>query len=60
MKILKFLYASISRKCDECKMQLVSNEFNTLKVNDSIDVQILKVQEVGKKSLTHSNINVRH
>jgi hypothetical protein len=46
MKILKFLYTSISRNCDDCKMQLVSDGFNPLKVNDSIDVKILKVQEM--------------
>jgi len=27
---------SISKNCDECKMQLISNGFNAFKMNDSI------------------------
>jgi len=33
------------KNCDECKMQFI-NVFNTLKMNDSIHVQMLIVQEL--------------
>jgi hypothetical protein len=39
-------------------MQNATHEYLTFKMNDSIHVQMLMVQEMQKKSLTHSNINV--
>jgi hypothetical protein len=39
---------------NKCKMQFVSNDFNILKVNCST----LIIEEMWKKSLIHSNINV--
>jgi hypothetical protein len=39
----------------------MSNGFNTFKMNDSIHVQILLIiQEMWKKSLTYSSINVKY
>jgi hypothetical protein len=40
-------------------MQHMFNNFNILKVNGSIDVHMLKIEEMCKKSLTHSSINVK-
>jgi hypothetical protein len=40
-------------------MQLVNNGFNVLNVNGLIHVHMLKIQEMWKKTLIHSNINVR-
>jgi hypothetical protein len=34
-------------------------DLTTFKVNDSTHVQMIMVQEMQKKSLTHSNLNVR-
>jgi hypothetical protein len=42
-------------------MQLMNNGCNTFKMNDSTKVQLLLiVQEMWKKSLTYSSINVKH
>ncbi len=41
-------------------MKIVSNGFNTFKMNDSTHVQMLIIQEIFKNSLICSNINVRH
>ncbi len=41
-------------------MQIMSNGFNTFKMNDSIHVQMLINQEIFKNSLICSNINMRH
>jgi hypothetical protein len=41
-------------------MQIMSNGFNTFKMNDSIHVQMLIIQEIFKNSLICSNINMRH
>jgi hypothetical protein len=41
-------------------MQLMNNGFNTFKVNDSIHVQMLIVQEMQKNSLICLSINVMH
>jgi len=35
-------------------------DFTTFKMNDSIHVQMLLVQEMQKNSPTHSSINTRH
>jgi len=40
-------------------MQLVSNGFNILNVNGLIHVHMLIIEEMWKKSLIHSNINMR-
>jgi hypothetical protein len=39
-------------------MQLKSNGFNILNVNGLTHVHILIIEEIWKKSLIHSNINV--
>jgi hypothetical protein len=39
-------------------MQVVSNDLNILKVNVSIHVHMLIIEEMWKKSLIHSNLNV--
>jgi hypothetical protein len=57
---LPSFYTYISKNYGECKMQLMSNGFNTFKMNDSIHMQMLIVQEMWKNSLTYSNINVKH
>jgi hypothetical protein len=51
-------YPSISKSCDECKMQFVSYEFDIFKVNDSTPMQMLIIQKMWK--ITHLNINVKH
>jgi hypothetical protein len=48
---------SISKKIDECKMQLMSNGLNIFKMNDPSHVQMLIVQEMQKNSLIYLNIN---
>ncbi len=35
-------------------------DLTTFKMNDSIHVQMLIIQDTQKNSLTHSSINVRH
>jgi hypothetical protein len=58
---LPSFYTCISRNYDESKMQLMNNGCNTSKMNDSTKVQLLLiVQEMWKKSLTYSSINVKH
>jgi hypothetical protein len=42
----------------KCNSQLIN--LTTFKMNDSTHVQMLIIQNMQKKSLTHSNINVRH
>jgi len=42
----------------KCSLWIVY--LTTFKVNNSTHVQMLMVQEMQKKSLTHSNINVKH
>jgi hypothetical protein len=59
-KNLASFYTCISKNCDECKMQIMNNGFNTFKMYDWTHVQILIVQKMWKKSLTRSNINVKH
>ncbi len=49
MRPTKFLYTSIYKNCDECKMQLMSNAFNTFKVNDLTHMQMLIVQKMEYK-----------
>jgi len=57
---LSSFYSSISKNCDECKMQLMNNGFNTFKMNDSTHVKMLIVQKMWKISLNHSNIIAKH
>jgi hypothetical protein len=45
--LLKF-YTSISRKFGECKMQLMSNGFNTFKVMDSTHANADNSKDVRK------------
>jgi hypothetical protein len=59
-KLKVYMHPTVLKNYGECKMQLMSNGFNTFKMSDSIHVQMLIVQEMRKNSLTHSNINVRH
>jgi hypothetical protein len=42
---------------NKCKMQLVSNNFNILKLNGLVHVHMLIVEEMWTKSLIHFNIN---
>jgi len=52
--IAKYWVACVLVYYNKCKMQFVSNGFNILKVNGSTLVN----EEMWKKSLIHSNINV--
>ncbi len=52
--IVKYWVACILVYYNKCKMQFVNNDFNILKVNGSI----LIIEEIWRKSLIHSNINV--
>ncbi len=40
-------------------MQHVSNNFDILKVNGSTHIHMLTIEKMWKKSLIHSNINMR-
>jgi hypothetical protein len=55
----KHQVACVSIYTNKCKMQLMSNNFNILKLNGSIHVHMLIVEEMWTKSLTHFNINGR-
>ncbi len=52
--ITKYWVACVLIYYNKWKMQFVNNDFNILKVN----VSILIIEEMWKKSLIHSNINV--
>jgi len=39
-------------------MKIVNNDFNIVKENGSTHVHMLIIEEIWKKSLIHSNINV--
>jgi hypothetical protein len=56
--ITKYWIANVLLYYNKCKMQFVSNGFIILKVNDSIHVHMLIIEEMWKNSLIHSNINV--
>ncbi len=56
--IAKYWIACVLLCYNKCKMQFVNNHFNILKVNDSIYVHMFIIEEMWKKSLIHSNINV--
>ncbi len=56
--IAKYWVACILGYYNNCNMQFVNNGFNILKVNSSIHVHMLIIEETWKKSLIHSNINV--
>jgi len=43
----------------KCKMQLVSNNFNILKVNGLTYVHMLIIEKMWQKSLTYFKINLR-
>jgi hypothetical protein len=53
--IVKYWIVCVLIYHNECKMQFVNNNFNILKMNGSI----LIIEEIWKKLLIHSNINVR-
>jgi hypothetical protein len=53
-------YASISKNCSECKMQLVDGGFNKFKMDDSTHVKMLIILKMWKDSLNDSNIIVKH
>jgi hypothetical protein len=57
--ITKHWATCVSIYFNRWKMQLVSNDFNILNVNGLIHVHMLIIQEMWKKSLIHSNINVK-
>jgi hypothetical protein len=48
----------ISIYFNECKMQLVNNGYNILKVNGLTHIHMLIIEEIWKKSLICSNISV--
>jgi hypothetical protein len=48
----------VSIYVSKCNMQQLNNGFKKFKVDDSIDVKMLIVQKMWKKSLIHPNINV--
>jgi hypothetical protein len=50
-----FQKITVSVKCNSWV-----GDLTTFKLNDSIHMQMSLVQEMWKKSLNHSNINVRH
>ncbi len=52
--IIKYWVACVLVYYNKCKMQFMSNDFNILKVNGLT----LIIEEMWKKSLIHSNINV--
>jgi hypothetical protein len=51
----KYWIACVLVYYNKCKMQFVNNGFNILKVNGST----LIIEEIWKKSLMQSNINVK-
>jgi hypothetical protein len=53
--IYPFQKIVVNAKCNSWIMDLT-----TFKMNDSIHVQMLIIQDTQKNSLTHSSINVRH
>jgi hypothetical protein len=57
--IAKHWIACVSIYFNKCKMQLVSNGFNILKVNGLTHVHMLIIEEMWKKSLICSNLNVK-
>jgi hypothetical protein len=50
--------ACVSIYFNTCKMQLVNNSFNIIKVNGSIHIHMLKAKNMWKKLLIHSNVNM--
>jgi hypothetical protein len=52
--ITKYWVAYVLVYYNKCKIQFVSNDFNILKMNGST----LIIENMWKKSLIHSNINV--
>ncbi len=56
--IAKHWVACVYIYFNKCKMKLVNNGFNILKVNGLIHVHMLIIEEIMKKSLICSNINV--
>jgi hypothetical protein len=56
--IAKHWVACVSIYFNKSKMQLVSIGFNILNVNGLTHVHMLITEEMWKKSLIHSNINV--
>jgi hypothetical protein len=57
--IAKHWVACVSIYFNKCKIQLVNNGFNILKVNGLTHVHKLIIEEMWKKSLICSNINVK-
>jgi hypothetical protein len=45
---------------NKCNMQHLNNGFNKFKVDDSIHVKMLIIQEMWKNSRNHSNIVTKH
>jgi hypothetical protein len=56
--IAKYWIANVLIYYNKCKMQIVNNDFNILKVNNSIHVHMLMIEKMWKKSRIHSNINL--
>jgi hypothetical protein len=45
---------------NKCSTQHMNNGFNKFKIDDSIHVKMLIIQQMWKKSLNHSSIIVKH
>ncbi len=56
--IAKYWTTCVSIYSNKCKMQFMNNGFDILNVKGLIQVHILIIEEMWKKSLIHSNINV--
>jgi hypothetical protein len=50
----------VSIYINKCNMQHLNNGFNEFKMDDSIHVKMLIVQEIWNNSLNHSNIIAKH
>jgi hypothetical protein len=57
--IAKYWITNILIYYNKCKLQFVNNDFNILKMNNSIHVHMLMIEKMWKKSWIHYNINVR-
>jgi hypothetical protein len=56
--IAKHWTTSVSIYYNKCKMQFMSDSFNVLNVNGLIHVHMMIIEEMWKKLVIYSNINV--
>jgi len=57
--ITKSWVACVLGYYNNCNMQFMNNDLNILKMNSSTHVHMLIIEKTWKKSLIHSNINVK-